>query len=48
MTVNEFDDYGATIRTLRGFISSAHDLTAEIRDFMLPNPDVKKPETAKA
>ena len=48
MTVNEFDGYGATIRTLRGFISSAHDLMSEIRDFMLPNPDVKKPETAKA
>ena len=48
MAVNEFDGYGATIRTLRGFISSAHDLMSEIRDFMLPNPDVKKLETAKA
>jgi transaldolase len=48
MTVDEFDDYGATIRTLRGFIASAHDLMAEVRDFMLPNPDVKKLETVKA
>ena len=48
MTVDEFDDYGATIRTLRGFIGSAHDLMAEVRDFMLPNPDVKKRETVKA
>lgn len=42
MTVEEFDDYGATVRTLRGFTSSYHDLQAVIRDFMLPNPDVKK------
>ena len=48
MTVEEFDNYGATIRTLRGFIASAHDLMAEVRDFMLPNPDVKKLETVKA
>lgn len=48
MTVEEFDDYGATVRTLRGFIASAHDLMAEVRDFMLPNPDVKKVETLKA
>jgi len=41
MTVEEFDTYGATVRTLRGFIGSAHDLIAEVRDFMLPNPDVK-------
>jgi transaldolase len=48
MTVEEFDEYGATIRTLRGFISSAHDLIGEVRDFMLPNPDEKKLETVKA
>lgn len=41
MTVDEFDTYGATVRTLRGFITSAHDLMAEVRNFMLPNPDVK-------
>lgn len=40
MSVEEFDTYGATVRTLRGFIASAHDLTGVIRDFMLPNPDV--------
>ncbi len=44
MTVDEFDTYGATIRTLRGFITSAHDLMAEVRDFMLPNPDVRNSE----
>jgi transaldolase len=47
MTVEEFDDYGATVRTLRGFIASAHDLMADVRDIMLPNPDVKHLETAK-
>jgi transaldolase len=41
MTVDEFDTYGATVRTLRGFISSYHDLQGLVRDFMLPNPDVK-------
>ena len=48
MTVEEFDTYGATVRTLRGFVTSAHDLMAEVRDFMLPNPDAKNVETIKA
>jgi len=39
MSPVEFDTYGATVRTLRGFITSYHDLQAFIRDFMLPNPD---------
>ena len=42
MTVEEFDTFGATVRTLRGFIASYHELTRVIREeFMLPNPDVK-------
>ena len=41
MTVEEFDSYGATVRTLRAFTASYHELLALIRDFMLPNPDVK-------
>jgi hypothetical protein len=28
-------------RTLRGFIGSYYELVATIRDFMLPNPDVR-------
>ena len=40
LTVDEFESYGATVRTLRGFIGSAHDLMAVIRDLMLPDPDV--------
>jgi len=44
MSVEEFDTYGATVRTLRGFIASHHELIRLIReDFMLPNPDVKQP-----
>ncbi|HKT44692.1 MAG TPA: transaldolase family protein [Gaiellaceae bacterium] len=39
MTVEEFDSYGATRRTLRGFIASYQELVAVVRDAMLPNPD---------
>ncbi len=41
LTPDEFDTFGPTLRTLRAFISSYADLAAVIRDFMLPNPDVK-------
>ena len=41
MTPAEFDSYGATVRTLRAFIAAAHDLMGVVREFMLPNPDVK-------
>jgi len=41
MTPAEFDHFGATVRTLRGFIEAVHELTAVVRDFMLPNPDLK-------
>lgn len=41
MTPEEFDGYGATVRTLRGFIAAVHELTGIVRDYMLPNPDVK-------
>jgi transaldolase len=39
LTPEEFDTYGPTVRTLRGFITAYHDLQALIRDFMLPDPD---------
>ena len=39
MRIEEFDDYGATVRTVRGFASGCHQLAVLIRDFMLPNPD---------
>ncbi len=42
MTPAEFDTYGATVRTLRGFIASYHELIRVIREeFMLPNPDIR-------
>lgn len=42
MSVEEFDSYGATVRTLRGFIASYHELIRVIREeYLLPNPDVK-------
>ncbi len=39
LSVAEFDGYGATVRTLRAFIKSYHDLLGVIRDIVLPNPD---------
>jgi transaldolase len=41
MTAAEFDAFGPTVRTLRTFIGSYHELVGMIRDLMLPNPDVK-------
>jgi len=41
MSLEEFNTYGPTVRTLRTFTSSWHDLVNLMRDFMLPNPDVK-------
>jgi transaldolase len=41
MTREEFDSYGASVRTLRTFIGSYADLLACVRDFMLPDPDKK-------
>jgi transaldolase len=37
----EFEHYGASARTLRGFVKSYHDLIGVIRDTMLPDPDVR-------
>lgn len=39
MTIDEFDTYGATVRTLRGFIKGYEELLGIIRDIMLPDPD---------
>ena len=41
LTAEEFDTYGATVRTLRGFISSYWDLVRTIDDILLPSPDVR-------
>ena len=39
MTVQEFDSYGASARTLRSFIASYYELLGFVRDLMLPDPD---------
>ncbi len=42
LSVAEFDRYSATVRTMRTFIASYHELLALIREsYMLPNPDVR-------
>lgn len=45
MTVEEFDTFGATVRTLRSFIEGSYSFIAVLRDFMLPNPDVLNAQT---
>ena len=39
LAVEDFDTFGPTARTLRQFIEACHELEAQIREFMLPNPD---------
>jgi transaldolase len=39
LSTGQFDTFGPTVRTLRQFIVACHDLDAQIREFMLPNPD---------
>ncbi|MFV2061928.1 MAG: transaldolase family protein [Chloroflexota bacterium] len=41
LSVPEFDTYGATMRTLRGFIASYWQLVGTIDELMIPDPDVK-------
>jgi len=40
MKIEEFDSYGATARTLRQFIGAGNELSALIRNFMIPDPDL--------
>jgi transaldolase len=35
----QLEAYGAAVRTLRQFIAAYHDLQAQVRDLMLPDPD---------
>jgi transaldolase len=39
LTVSEFDNFGPTVRTLQQFLEACHELSARVRDRMLPNPD---------
>jgi transaldolase len=41
LTIQEFDTFGPTVRTLRSFIEGWHSFVGVIRDFMLPNPDLR-------
>jgi transaldolase len=41
MSVEEFDFFGPTRRTLRQFLGGYQELAAAVRDFMLPNPDIE-------
>jgi transaldolase len=41
LSVDEFDSFPCTRRTLRQFIDACADLAALVRDVMLPNPDAK-------
>jgi transaldolase len=39
LTIEEFDSFGPTRRTLRQFITACHDLDAVVRDILIPNPE---------
>ena len=41
LAIEEFDASGPTARTLRQFIGSYQESITLVRDFMLPNPDVR-------
>jgi len=41
LTIDDFDGFPPTVRTLRAFIASYHDLLHVVTDAQLPNPDVK-------
>ena len=38
LSVGEFDEFGATVRTLRQFTASYQELVATVRDVILPSP----------
>jgi transaldolase len=40
LSVEEFDSFGPSRRTLRQFIAACNELDSLVRDFMIPNPDV--------
>jgi transaldolase len=41
LRIDEFDTYPATVRTLRAFVASYHELLHLVGDALLPNPDVR-------
>jgi transaldolase len=41
LSIDEFDGFGPTVRTLRAFIGSYHELLHQVSDALLPDPDVR-------
>ncbi len=41
LTLEEFDTFGSTRRTLRQFIAACAEMNAIVRDIILPNPDTE-------
>ena len=41
LSIDEFDAFPPTVRTLRGFVASYHELLATVSDALLPDPDRK-------
>jgi transaldolase len=39
MTISEFQEYGATRKTLRQFLAACAELEGVVRDVLLPDPD---------
>jgi len=42
LAISEFDDYGATARTMRAFMDSYQELLTTVRDIVLPDPDKRR------
>lgn len=42
LAIAEFDSFPPSVRTLRSFIASYHDLLAAVTDAQLPNPDLRR------
>jgi transaldolase len=42
LSIAEFDTFGPSVRTLRAFIASYHELLHLVSDALLPNPDLKQ------
>ena len=41
LTVEDFDSFGPTVRTLRSFIAAKYQMIEFVRNIMLPDPDVE-------
>jgi transaldolase len=41
LTVDEFDAFGPSARTLRAFVASYHELLHAVSDALIPNPDLR-------